>query len=161
MNMRSLKDSMTRIEPAFATVPAPLQSLFVNTGLPPEQAQARIATMERLKQTMKALYDHGILIVAGTDMGIPGFSVFREMELYVQAGLTPADALQTATIIPARAMNMDKNYGSVEPGKQADIIIVDGNPFQNISEIRKINTVIKDGKIYDPASLHLMAGFSK
>ena len=110
---------------------------------------------------MKALYDHGILIVAGTDMGIPGFSVFREMELYVQAGLTPADALQTATIIPARAMNMDKNYGSVEPGKQADIIIVDGNPFQNISEIRKINTVIKDGKIYDPASLHLMAGFSK
>ncbi|MCS3795154.1 amidohydrolase family protein [Niastella sp. OAS944] len=105
------------------------------------------------------LYTDSIAIVAGTDMGFPGLSIFREMELYVESGLTPMQALQTATIVPARVMNMEKSSGSISPGKRADIIITNGNPLQNISNIRDVITVLKGGYIYNPARLHRMAGF--
>jgi imidazolonepropionase-like amidohydrolase len=110
---------------------------------------------------VKKLHDAGVIIVAGTDQGFPGYSVARELELYVQAGLTPADAIQTATIIPARVMNIDKRSGSIEEGKQADLIIVDGDPLTTIRDIRKVTTVIKAGHIYDPGTLHQLVGFSK
>jgi imidazolonepropionase-like amidohydrolase len=92
-------------------------------------------------------------------MGFPGFSVFRELELYVEAGLTPMEAIRTATIIPARAMHLDARLGSVEKGKDADLILVDGNPLENIRNIRKVSLVIKEGILYEPDALHKMAGF--
>ena len=98
-------------------------------------------------------------IVAGTDQGFPGLSLDRELELYVQAGLTPMQAIQTATITPAQVMKMDKQTGSVEAGKRADITIVDGDPLNNIREIRKVTLVIKAGRIYDPVQLHRLVGF--
>ena len=160
LGFRSLKDSITDIEPAFATLPEPMKPLFINTGT---SNNMQIATgkiiMKDFKAITGALYKDNIAIVAGTDMGFPGYSVFRELELYVESGLTPMQAIQTATIIPARVMKMDSMTGSVEVGKRADIIIVDGDPLQNIRNIRKVKTVIKDGNIYDPVDLHKVAGF--
>jgi imidazolonepropionase-like amidohydrolase len=161
MVFRSLKEPITNIEPAFATLPPPDQAIFVNMGMPAAQANGMKSYMDYAKQTVKALHDNGITIVAGTDQGFPGFSVWRELELYVSAGLSPAEALQTATIVPAAVMARDSQYGSVEVGKNADIVIDDADPLQNISNIRKISTVIKDGIIYSPVQLHQMVGFSK
>ena len=117
--------------------------------------------LNSMRQLVKTLYDAGVPIVAGTDMGFPGFSVYRELELYVEAGLTPAQAIKTGTIIPAQVMGLDKKAGSIAAGKNADIIIVDGNPLNNIRDIRNVRVVIKAGKVYDPSTLHKMVGFSK
>jgi amidohydrolase family protein len=161
MSFRNIKDDITQTEPAFYTLPVPLQALLKNTGAEPAQAEKLKPIFQSMLTIVKKLHDAGVTIVAGTDQGFPGFSVERELELYVQAGLTPADAIQTATITPAKVMSMDKSTGSIEEGKQADLIIVDGDPLKNIRDIRNITTVIKAGRIYDPHKMHLLVGFSK
>ena len=75
-----------------------------------------------------ALHRAGIPIVAGTDQAVPGYSLHREIELYVQAGFTPMEAIQAATIVRARAMGLEKESGTVEKGKRGDLILVNGNP---------------------------------
>ncbi len=161
MSFRSISDDISVIEPAFYTLPLPLQALLKNTGEDAAGAKKFKPLYESMVAIVKQLHDGGVTIVAGTDQGFPGFSVPRELELYVQSGLTPADAIQTATIIPARVLNLDKTSGSVEEGKSADLIIVDGDPLKNIRDIRNVTTVIKAGHIYDPHQLHLLDGFSK
>lgn len=161
MSFRSVKDDITTMEPAFYTLPLPLQALLKNTGQDSTGARKFKPLYESMVQIVKKLHDAGVTIVAGTDQGFPGFSVARELELYVQAGLTPADALQTATIIPARVMNVDKTTGSIEEGKHADLIIVDGDPLKNIRDIRNVTTVVKGGHVYNPGQLHKLVGFSK
>jgi imidazolonepropionase-like amidohydrolase len=157
---RSLKDSITLIEPGFSTLPRPLQSLFTNTGMADEKQMEWAKTMmNHFKQVVAELYKDSITIVAGTDMGFPGYSVYRELELYAGCGLSPMAAIRTATIVPATVMKMDAETGSVDAGKRADIILVDGNPLNNISEIRKVSVVIRNGIMYNPAELHHMAGF--
>lgn len=158
---RNAKDDITKLEPNYNTLPLPLQALFKNTGEEPAQAAKLQPIIASMKKMVKVLYDAGVPIVAGTDMGFPGYSVDRELELYVEAGLTPLQAIKTATITPATVMSLDKNTGSIEVGKQADLIIVDGDPLKNISEIRKVSVVIKEGRIYDPVALHHMVGFGK
>ncbi|MFA6248803.1 MAG: amidohydrolase family protein [Mucilaginibacter sp.] len=158
---RNVKDDITRLEPAFNTLPLPLQTQFKTYG-EDSATVAKIAPMlGSMKMIVKKLYDAGVPIVAGTDMGFPGFSVARELELYVEAGLTPAQALKTGTITPAEVMGLGKQTGSIATGKNADIIIVDGDPLTNISNVRNVKVVIKAGKVYDPGTLHRMVGFSK
>ena len=161
MNFRNVNDDITIMEPGFYTLPLPLQALFKNTGEDPAMAAKLKPLYDSMVKIVKALYDAGIPIVAGTDQGFPGYSVDRELELYVGAGLTPMQAIQTATITPARVMKMDKISGSLEAGKQANLVIIDGDPLTNIREIRKVSLVIKAGKIYDPDELHKLVGFTK
>jgi imidazolonepropionase-like amidohydrolase len=161
MSFRSVKEDITIMEPAFYSLPLPLQALFKNTGEDANGAAKFKPLYQSMMKIVKVLYDAGVPVVAGTDMGFPGYSVARELELYVEAGLTPAQAIKTATIIPAQVMKMDKQCGSVEVGKQADIILVDGNPLTNIRDIRKVTAVIKAGRIYNPVSLHKLVGFSR
>jgi hypothetical protein len=157
---RSVKDSITFIEPNFSTLPGPLQSLFINTGMSDDKDIAWAKTMlNNFKQVVTELYKDSITIVAGTDMGFPGYSVCRELELYVDCGLSPMAAIRTATIVPATVMKMNAETGSVETGKRGDIILVDGNPLNNISDIRKVTSVIRNGIVYKPAELHRIAGF--
>jgi imidazolonepropionase-like amidohydrolase len=130
-------------------------------GMPEAQAKVYKPVYDGMKNLVKALYDKGVTIVAGTDMGFPGYSVARELELYVEAGLTPLQAIQTATITPARVMSMDKQTGSIKEGKQADLIILNGDPLKNIRDIRNITVVIKEGQQYDPQVLHRMVGFGR
>jgi imidazolonepropionase-like amidohydrolase len=73
--------------------------------------------------------------------------------------MTPLEAIQTATIVPARVMNLAAESGSVEPGKRADLILVNGNPLENISDIRKVSRVVTAGRMYDSAELWKSVGF--
>ena len=116
--------------------------------------------MDAFFKIVYALQANGVTLVAGTDMGFPGYSVYRELELYVAAGLTPMEAIRAATIIPARVMKLSDILGSVETGKNADLFLVDGDPVENIRNIRNVSMILKDGRIYDPEALHKTAGFS-
>ena len=98
--------------------------------------------------------DKGILLLAGTDMGanplcFPGIGVHNELREFVKAGLTPFEALQTATINPAKFFGIEKDYGTVETGKIADLVILDKNPLENISNTLTIKAVIRDGILMD------------
>jgi imidazolonepropionase-like amidohydrolase len=157
---RSLTDSITAIEPNFYTLPPVLQALFVNAGMNARQAAFYKPLFQSWVTIVKALHDYGIPIVAGTDECLPGYSLYRELELYVQAGLTPMEALQAATITPARVMGMESRSGSLAAGKDADLIVVDGNPEQDIRQIRKVNLVCAKGVVYDPVALHRLVGFN-
>jgi imidazolonepropionase-like amidohydrolase len=161
MVYRSVKDDIREWEPNYYTLPTPLQVLFQNMGMPPEQAKLARPRMQSLMDLVKAMHDKGITLVAGTDMGFPGYSLARELELYVKAGLTPMQAIQTATIVPAQVMNMDNRTGSIEVGKQADLVIINGDPLKDIRNIRNVWLVIKDGQKYDPVVLHRMVGFKR
>ena len=161
MIFRNTKDTITDMEPAFYTLPEPLQVLFRTMGMPPAQAakfKPRFRDMEKL---VKVLHDKGVPIVAGTDMGFPGYSVDRELELYVESGLTPLEAIRTATVVPALVMKQASVSGSLMPGRSADLIIVNGDPLHHIRDIRKVQVVIKDGQVYDPVALHRLADFAR
>ncbi len=75
-----------------------------------------------------------------------GHSLYRELELYVRAGFTPMEAIQAATLVPARVMKMDKELGTIEPGKRADVILVAGDPLTDIHAIRNVVTVVARGR---------------
>jgi imidazolonepropionase-like amidohydrolase len=96
-------------------------------------------------------------VVAGTD-GLAGFTLQRELELYVQAGMSPAQALQVATWNGAKYSKVLDDRGSITAGKRADLILVDGDPTQDISELRKISLVFKDGQAFYPAELYKEVG---
>jgi imidazolonepropionase-like amidohydrolase len=161
MVFRSVKDDITQMEPNFYKLPDPLQALFKTMGMPARDAARYAPMFQSMLAMVKALHEKGVTIVAGTDMGFPGYSLARELELYVQAGLTPLQAIQTATIVPAGVMHMSSRAGSIAPGKQADLVIISGNPLKNIRDIRNVWRVIKAGQEYDPAELHRMVGFKE
>lgn len=101
----------------------------------------------------KLLYDNGIRILPGTD-AIAGFGLHRELELYVLAGIPAAKVLQMATWGPAVYTGKSSEVGYIAVGRNADFILVDGNPVQNISNVRKTRLAFTNGMIYDPASLY-------
>jgi len=94
-------------------------------------------------------------VTAGTDAPINpyGLSLLMELENYVAGGLTPLEVLRTATTVPADAMGVGDTLGSIEAGKLADLVIVDGNPLANIKDLRRVKRVMKDGRLYDLDSL--------
>jgi len=98
------------------------------------------------------MYRAGIPLVAGTDQ-LAGFTLQRELELYVMAGLTPAQALQIATYNGAKYARVLDDRGVIMQGKRADLILVDGDPTQNISDIRKVALVVKGDKAYYPSEI--------
>jgi hypothetical protein len=103
------------------------------------------------------MYAAGIPLVAGTD-DIPGFTLQRELELYVEAGLTPSQVLQVATWNGARYARVLDDRGAITPGRRADLILVDGDPTTNISDIRKVALVIKGDVAYYPSEVHESLG---
>ncbi len=94
---------------------------------------------------------HGVKIIAGTDTPIgfltPGYSLHKELELLVEAGLTPLEALRSATITPAEFFNLDNKMGTIDPGKYADLVILNSSPLEKIKNTQDIDTVIVKGKI--------------
>jgi imidazolonepropionase-like amidohydrolase len=124
-------------------------------GLTREDFRASYAKMVGV---VGRLHKAGVPIVAGTDGS--GIELVRELELYLQAGLTNAEALQTATIIPARMTGMDGRFGSIEPGKTASMILVEGDASKDMAALRRIGTVFLDGYRLDAAELRKASGFS-
>jgi imidazolonepropionase-like amidohydrolase len=147
------------IEPGAAKLPKELSGAINNTGVPAASVPQANLVLQMFLSTIGALHKAGIPIVAGTDQVVPGHSLLREIELYVKAGFTPMEAIQAATIVPARAMKLEKEAGTIEPGKRADVIILDRDPLEQISNIRSIKTVITGGRVYDSAPLWTSVGF--
>lgn len=108
------------------------------------------AKFQYAMRNVKALHDAGVLVALGTDAGMPGtlhgFSTLHEMELLVQAGFTPVEALMVATANSARAMGVLDDRGTIEVGKRADLVLIDGAPWRNIADVRKTERVFIDGR---------------
>jgi len=105
------------------------------------------------KQILNKLYDNNITIVAGTD-GFAGFDLHRELEIYVQAGITAPKVLQIASWNTAKYLGKEKQLGSISGGKVADIILIEGDPSKNISDIRNTRFIISGNSFYDARKLY-------
>ena len=119
-----------------------------------EKAYAKSA--DATLRLIKKLFDAGIRLVPGTD-AIAGFTLHRELELYVKAGIPNAEVLKIATVNSARIAGQT-NVGSIEIGQTADLILLEGNPLENISDIRKVSLVMKGERLYRPAKLYRSIG---
>ena len=106
-------------------------------------------------ETVLALTRAGARIVAGTDSPIMPYAVslHTELEHFVDGGLTPFQALQTATVNAAEALGSGLDLGSVEPGKLADLVFVDGDPLTDITDARRVTAVMKNGELLELESL--------
>lgn len=124
-----------------------------------DSAQMRrvAASLGMAMNNAKRLWDAGVLLVAGTDAPYPGVflgeGIHRELELLVEAGLTPLQAITAATKNPAILINKSDEWGTLEPGKRADLIVVMGNPAERIADTRHIEVVIQRGRVVDRAAL--------
>jgi imidazolonepropionase-like amidohydrolase len=103
------------------------------------------------------MYDAGVPILAGTD-ATAGLMLHRELELEVEAGIPAVKALQIATFNAARLLKQEKDLGSIRAGKRADLLLVEGNPAERISDIRRCRLVMKDGVIYKSSDVYMAAG---
>ena len=126
--------------------------------IPDDATAARYnKSYDKMVEFVGRLYKAGVPILAGTD-GLPGFTLQRELELYVRAGMTPAQALQIATWTAAKHSRLLEDRGSIAVGKRADMILVDGDPTTQISDIRRVALVIKNGTAYYPADVYEALG---
>ncbi len=115
-----------------------------------KQYRASYANMVRM---LKKLYDNGVQIVAGTDAR-SGYAFDRELEIYNEAGIPASEVLRIATIEAAKVMHKDHALGSIAPGKYADMILVNGDPTKQMSDIRQVDVVIKNGDVYRPSEMY-------
>jgi imidazolonepropionase-like amidohydrolase len=148
-------------EPGIDAAPFTLSSKFKAIGVP---AADEAKFHERMATNLKvvgALYRAGVTIVPGSDTGLLGYGLDRELELYVQAGMSPMAAIQSATIVSARVMKLDGESGSIEVGKRADMVLVDGNPLEKIGDIRRVVSVVANGRMYDSKKLGRSVGFNR
>jgi imidazolonepropionase-like amidohydrolase len=99
----------------------------------------------------------GVGILAGTDFSdwalVPGVDLHNELALFVEAGFTPMEALQTATVEPAKYLGRLETQGTIEKGKLADLVLLDADPLEDISHTRKINAVVLGGRLFRIAQI--------
>ncbi|MFE2441937.1 amidohydrolase family protein [Streptomyces sp. NPDC021218] len=147
-------------EPFLSHMPPGYQRQRRRTFVPfksQDDLRAYDESFPKVLQVMKLLHDHGIALWPGTDDST-GFSVHRELELYVQAGLTPAEVLRIATRDCAAHLGLGHSHGSIERGKQASFLLVDGDPLADIRAIRNIRMVAKGGDFYYPQEIYTELG---
>lgn len=125
--------------------------------VPKDKEAAYREAFPAMLRLLKALYDAGITIIPGTD-NLAGYMLHHELELYARAGIPAAEVLRMATLTPALVMGVNKDRGVIAAGKLADMVLIDGDPTQDIRDIKKIKTVIKGGKVYDPAAIEKAFG---
>jgi imidazolonepropionase-like amidohydrolase len=147
--------------PVADRLPPNVRRAYLGGGLPvPEGKDARYReSFEAMLRMVAALHRAGVRIVAGTD-ATAGFSLHRELELYVRAGIPAPEVLRIATLGAAAVMRHDNELGSITPGKLADLIVVDGDPTARISDIRRAQLVVKNGTVIKPDELYRALGLS-
>jgi imidazolonepropionase-like amidohydrolase len=153
------------LSPAYApfvgTLPPTLERQFRTGGfaVPKDLTRADYrASWAKMVKLLGRMHRAGIPIVAGTDGS--GIELVHELEIYTDAGFTPAEALAAATIVPARLVGADKHTGSIKVGKAADLALVAGDPSTRITDLRQTRVVMLDGKLLDADSLREAAGYS-
>ncbi|MEP7348148.1 MAG: amidohydrolase family protein, partial [Gemmatimonadaceae bacterium] len=152
---RSEDTEIASFEPMFERAPPPLAANYRSVQNPAGGGRG-VASQFAIVTAMR---DAGIRIVAGTDGGIPGASLLRELELLVQAGLSPREALTAATSEAARAVGMERDLGKIRPGYRADLLVLDADPLANISNVRRSRWVVTHGIVYRTVDLWPLAGF--
>ena len=134
------------------TPPGVLAESFRRPIAPDDQYFEKIAGREA-----KRLADKGILVSIGAHGQQPGIAAHWELWSFVRGGMSPLQALQTGTIVPARSLGMAKDIGSLEAGKLADLIVLDANPLDDIRNSEKVAQVMLGGRLYDAATLNQVA----
>jgi imidazolonepropionase-like amidohydrolase len=152
--------SVMSFEPGVAAAPFTLRYKYESLGAQVDETRWR-ERMAANGRAIGALHAAGVPIVAGSDTGLVGYGLDRELELYVAAGMTPIAAIQTATLGAARTMKLGGESGSVEVGKRADLILVEGNPLTNIGDLRRVTKVVRGGWLYDSIALGRVVGFER
>lgn len=148
-------DSSYRYHPDLRLVPESWIAAWRTAGLTaswtPPDFQAGRAVFPKMLRFIKALYDGGVTLVAGTDTPnpfvIPGASYHRNLVLLAQAGIPPLEVLRIATLNGAKALRLDRGIGSIEPGKQADLVLLSADPAADIANTRQIEWVMKAGVV--------------
>jgi imidazolonepropionase-like amidohydrolase len=147
------------MSPTYAMVadrfPPQVRRYFLTGGLPvPEGMDERYRkSFAKMQELVRELHRAGVKVVAGTD-ALAGFSLHRELELYAEAGIPNAEVLRMATLTPAEILKREKDLGTIEAGKLADLIVIDGDPLANMRDIRKVVKVVKGGNVYEPKELY-------
>jgi imidazolonepropionase-like amidohydrolase len=147
--------------PFVGTLPPSTERGFRTGGfaVPKDLTRAHYrASWAKMVALLGKMHKAGVPIVAGTDGA--GIELVHELEIYVEAGMTPGEALAAATIVPARLVGQDKRTGSIKPGKVADLVLVEGDPSKRIGDLRNTRVIMLDGKLLDADALRAAAGFS-
>lgn len=130
-------------------------------GVSPEKSKKAGADIQKTMEIIGHFARSGVPVVAGTDNAVPVFSLYLEIESYSKLGkLTPLQALQSATIVPARAMGLGSSTGTLEVGKEADIAILEQNPLEDIGNIKSVSAVMTNGSYFSSQALWPLADFS-
>lgn len=151
------------VNPAYAAVadhlpPNVRRSLLASImDVSEENAQRYAAGARALVRMVGRLHAEGIRVVAGTD-AMPGFLYHRELELYGQAGIAPAEVLRLATLGAAEVMGLASDSGSIRPGKRADLVLLADNPLADLGAVRRALLVIRGQRAWRPAALHRAMG---
>ena len=127
------------------------------SNLSPELDKQYQLAFDKILDVLGLMQQRGILVLPGTDDGT-GFALLRELELYVRAGFTPAQALRSSTWDSANYLQQSEQLGSIETGKRADFVLLKDNPLQDISAIRSSRMVVKDQFFYFPAEIYQALG---
>lgn len=139
-------------------LPATLQRELRTGGIPVPDGKDQLYkdSFAAMLRMIKLLYDSKVPLVAGTDQY--GLMLARELELYVQAGIPAGDVLEIATLGAARVMRKDKTTGSIAVGKDADLVLIDGDPLKAIGDVRNVAMVMRSGIRYEPGPLWTSVG---
>ena len=147
--------------PFVGTFPAAAERQFRGGGFKVPEGLTRAdyrRSWAKLVELVGRMHRAGVPIVAGTDGS--GMELVHELEIYQQAGLSAAEAIATATLVPARMLGVDGKTGSIVPGKQADLVLVEGDPSQHLADLRQTRLVMLGGKVMDADALRSAAGFN-
>jgi hypothetical protein len=155
-----LGDQSFRNDPRLKYVPRPMRERWGQRIANRNASDYAKKVFQKEVEMVGSMQRAGVPLLAGTDTGnpfcFPGFSLHDELALLVIAGLTPAEALRSATLNPAKFLGLDKTLGSVEQGKIADLVLLDANPLTDIRNTRTINAVISNGRLFDRKALDKM-----
>jgi len=126
-----------------------------------ESVKPRLDIHEKNIEIIRMMHKAGVEIMAGSDFSdwalVPGVDLHNELALLVETGFTPMEALQAATLNPAKFLGKTDTYGTIQVGRAADLVLLDMNPLEDISHTRKIHAVILGGKFYPLASIRVQA----
>ena len=129
-------------------------------GLSEERSKAAVKNINKIMEIIGHFAKAGIPVMAGTDNAVPVYSLYLEIESYSKLGkLTPLQALQSATLVPATAMGLADKTGTLEAGKEADTAILERNPPVNIANIRTVSAAVTNGNYYESKALWPLADF--
>ncbi|HEY0740300.1 MAG TPA: amidohydrolase family protein [Chryseosolibacter sp.] len=156
---RNKATPLSDIESSARLIKGSIVNVWEAFGVSGEQIGTGEKFLKRSMLLVRNLYQGGVPVVAGSDQGIPGYSLIREIELYVEAGLTPLDAIKTATIIPDAVTKSASS--AIRAGAPASFIILNGNPFQRIQDLRKCLYISSSGNLFFAKDFESRAGILK